>query len=100
MNATQRIIFMSAHEESGLWEVISALAGSSGMRREQALELLKTEIDFMESRSDIYLIRSQRLYDAESCEVLEKKALRALTLDEVEFHESGPFYYVSVGPTV
>lgn len=100
MNATQSLIVQSAHEESGLWEVINELAGQSGISREQAFELLKNEVHFLESRPDIELIRSPRLYvyDSESSEVLEKRVLKALTLDEVEFHESGPFYYVSIGP--
>jgi hypothetical protein len=100
MNSTQSVIVMSAHEESGLWEVISDLAGRSGISREQAFELLKGEVEFLESRPDICLVRTKRLYryDPEICEVLEKDALRALTLDEMEFHESGPFYFLVLGP--
>lgn len=100
MTPTQSLIVQSAHEESGLWEVINELAGGSGISREEAFELLKGEVEFLESRPDIYLIRWRRLYDPESCEVLEKRVLQGLTLGEVEVHEEGPFYYVSIGPTV
>jgi hypothetical protein len=66
------------------------VGGHKRLGRRGAFELLQGEIGFLESRPDIYLIKSQGLYESERCEVVEKKILRALTLDEAEFHEERP----------
>jgi hypothetical protein len=49
---------------------------------------------------EMYLLRSEKLYDSASSQVLDEQLLAGLTLDEVEFHESGPFYYISAGNQV
>ena len=58
------------------------------------------EIDYLIERDDIYFLKSQKLYDEDSCEILDKKILLNLTLDDVEFKQEGPFYYLSFADTI
>ena len=100
MNSVQEAIFVGSREESGIWEVLNDLASSLGISRERAFSLIQDELGFLMARDDIFLIRSDRLYETDGCTVLDAKRLAGLTLDDVEFQEGGPFYYFSNVPTI
>lgn len=100
MNKIQFAIFVGAKEESGIWEVIMDVCGFMGVTKGSAFELIKNEFDFINSHEEIYLVYSEQLYDSENCKVLPKNNLLSLTLFDVEFHEEGPFYYISSFPGI
>lgn len=100
MNSIQDAIFVGSREESGIWEVLNDVAGSLDVSRERAFRLVQNEVSFLLARDDIFLIKSERLYESDGCMVLDPSALAELTLDDVEFSEGGPFYYFSDVPTI
>jgi len=100
MNDIQEEIFWSAKEESGLWEVINVLVALKKVDRQTAFELLQSEIDFINSNAEIYFIYSKKLYDSKTEIVLDKMRIKDLSLHDVEFHEQGPFYYLSNMPGI
>lgn len=100
MNDIQEEIFWGAWEESGLWEIISSIAQIKKVDRQTAFNLLQNEIDFINSNTKIYLIYSKKLYDSKTATVLDKMELKNLTLQDAEFHEQGPFYYLSSVPDI
>lgn len=100
MNTVQEAIFVGSREESGIWEVLNDVATSSGVSRERAFSLVQDEVAFLLARDDIFLIKSLRLYESDGCTVLDPRSLANLTLDDVEFREEGPFYYLSNVPMI
>lgn len=100
MNSIQEAIFIGSREESGIWEVLNDIAGSLGVSREKAFSLVQNEVSFLSEREDIFLIKSERLYESEGCIVLHPMVLANLALDDVEFREEGPFYYFSNVPMI
>ena len=100
VNRLHQIIVHTAHEQSGLWDIVGEISQTFAVDRREAFELLVGAIRFIEADSGIYLIKSDRLYRSESCEVLPKNRLSALRLDDVEFREGGPFYYLSNMPGI
>lgn len=100
MNFIQNQIEALANEEDGIWDLISFVSQEYKISREQALEKIKSEIDYLIERDDIYLLMSQKLFDKNTCKILDKKELLNLTLEDVEFKEEGPFYYLSFADTI
>jgi len=100
MNSIQDAIFVGSREESGIWEVLNDVADSLGVSRERAFSLIQGEVNFLIARDDIFLVKSERLYEANGCIVLDPKALIGLSFDDVEFKEEGPFYYFSNVPMI
>lgn len=100
MNSIQEAIFVGSREESGIWEVLNDVAGSLGISRDRAFSLIQDEVGFLAARDDIFLIKSERLYESDGCTVLDSLTLTNLTLDDVEFREDGPFYYFSDVPMI
>jgi hypothetical protein len=100
MNPTQYAIYIGACEEVEIRIVLFDIAENNNISRSDAFKLLQSEIDFIISRDDIYLIYSERLYDQENCQVIDKNKLKELTIDDVEFNELGPFYYLSNMPSI
>jgi hypothetical protein len=99
-NEIQYALLIGSLEESGIWEILIYIAREEGVDREVAWDLLKSEMAYFQANGEMYLLRSEKLYDSASSQVLDKQLLAGLTLDEVEFHESGPFYYISAAQTV
>jgi len=95
MNVIQKAIIHGSREQSGLWDVISDIATTGGLSRDEAFEGLKHEIAFLESLDDVLLLKSKGLYESRTCEVLGKRDLLSLSRTAVEFRESGPDYYLS-----
>jgi len=95
MNDVRDAIVVGTHEESGIWDVLTDISDSGNVDRAKAFQLLKSEIDFITSSDEIYLVRSKNLYDSSSCKILDKQKLLSLELDDVEFKKEGPFYYIS-----
>ena len=89
-----------ANEEDGIWDLITDVTQEYKISREEALQKIKKEIDYLIERDDIYFLKSKKLYDENTCEVLEKKILLNLTLKDLEFKEDGPFYYLSFANTI
>lgn len=100
MNTVQTAIVQGSREQSGLWDVISDIAASGGLSRGESFERLKRELEFLESRDDIYLLRSAVLYSSHDCEVLDKRELLLLPQSVTEFDSEGPFYYLSNRPSI
>lgn len=100
MNEIEEAIVIGSKEQSGLWEVLNDVASLKKVDRGAAFELVKAQLEFINQRSDIYLIRSTGLYDSDTCTVLDKSKLAALTLRDVEFRSGGPFYYFSHVPGI
>tara|TARA_Y100001951_G_C11031521_1_gene125245 strand:+ start:75 stop:377 length:303 start_codon:yes stop_codon:yes gene_type:complete len=100
MNKIQEAIYVGSREESGIWEVINDIANSLEISRGEAFCLIQKEVNFLRERNDIFLIKSDRLYDSDGCTVLDPRNLRSVTLGDVEFAEKGPFYYFSNLPTI
>ncbi len=98
--ALQGIIVLNALEEEGIWDVVTEVVQKLSVSRLKAFDLIKSEIDFIEATSRVYLIYSKKLYDTVTCKVLDKKELLNLTLEDVEFKEEGPFYYFSSVPEI
>jgi len=99
-NFVQEAIFVSSREESGLWEVLADVIDDMHVSPNEAFELLKGEMDYLQGQDDIFLIYSTKLYDTNTSRVLDKKELLNLTLEDVEFKEEGPFYYFSSVPEI
>lgn len=100
MNKVQEAIFVGSHEESGIWDVLTDISDAMEVDRGAALVLLKGEIDFILNNEEIYLVRSISLYDSDFSEVIEKIHLLGLALNDVDFNEKGPFYYLSNVPGI
>lgn len=100
MNSIQEAIFVGSREESGIWDVLNDVAGSLGVSRERAFSLIQDEVSFLTARDDIFLVKSERLYESDGCTVLDPRMLASLTLDDVEFRQEGPFYYFSNVPMI
>ena len=99
-NFTQFIFLSNSLEEEGLWGAVAELAQIEEVSKSEALQMLKKEIDYFLRHDDMYLIYSEKLYDTATSKVLDKKELLNLTLEDVEFKESGPFYYFSSVPEI
>ena len=97
-NPVQEAIFVGAHEEAGLWEVLIDIVDDMHVDRLTAFELLKEEIDYLLERNDIYLIYSETLTGFEKAEMINKNSILSLELDDIEFHEEGPFYFFFSSP--
>jgi len=93
-NAVQKAIFIGSREEAGLWEVLIDIADEMHIDKIEAFELLKEEIDYLIAQEDIYLIRSEELTGTEKAQMINKKELLNLTLNDAEFNENGPFYFL------
>lgn len=100
MNATQGAIVAGAHEQSGLWDIVSELAGMHRISRREAFGLLQGQLEFIRKRSDVFLVKSTDLYEANGCELLPIGELLTLSIADVEFKEGGPFYYLSNVPGI
>ncbi len=100
MNSIQEAIFVGSKEESGIWEVLNDISDTMKADRETSLQLMKNEIYFILTNDDIFLIKSNKLYDSNSYQVLDKTKLLNLKLTDVEFNEKGPFYYLSDVPAI
>ena len=94
LNRIQYALFVASHEDGEIREVISDITREYGVDREIALELLKSEVDYLLSEEDICLFRSET-QDFPPCQMLDKRTLEQMTLEEIELHEDGPYYYVS-----
>jgi hypothetical protein len=99
-NLVQKAILLNSLEEGGLWEVISYISQDMQTDRKAAFSLIQSEMNYLLSQEDIYLIYSTKLYDTATCRVLDKRDLLNLTLEDVEFKEEGPFYYFSSVPEI
>lgn len=88
-------ILLLANEEDGIWDLVSFISQKYEVLRLEAFEKIQKEIDYLIEREDIYFLKSEKLYDPKTCQVINKKELLNLTLDDVEFREEGPFYYLS-----
>lgn len=95
MTDIEELLCKVAHEQTGLWDVVSEIASMKGVGREEAFSLLQEESQFIKSREDLYILFSWGLYDSMSSRKCEKEILTSLTLGEVEFSERGPYYYLS-----
>jgi hypothetical protein len=95
MTDIQNLIRESAHEQTGLWDIISEIASLKRIDREYAFIAFKDEVPFIESQSDIYFLSSSNLYDTSTSQVLKKKTLKDLKFQDAEFSETGPYYYLS-----
>jgi hypothetical protein len=100
MNDVQKAIFVGAREGSGVWEILNDITNSLDVSRQRAFCLIQNELNFLMARDDIFFIKSEHLYKSDSCSVLNMKTLTNLTLNDVEFKESGPFYYFSNIPAI
>lgn len=100
MNSIQEAILVGSREESGIWEVINDVADSLGISRGLAFSYIKAELNFIIERKDVFLIKSDRLFESDGCVVLESSSLADLLLDDVEFNDNGPFYYFSNVPEI
>ena len=95
MNDIQQAIFVGAQEESGIWEILNDISRIKGISGNDALALIKNEFAFLLSRDDLFLVRSEKLYDSDTCQIIDKRKILELTLADVGFKTEGPFYYFS-----
>ncbi|ROQ28718.1 hypothetical protein [Gallaecimonas pentaromativorans] len=100
MSGVKEAIVTGAHEESGIWDILTDIVDSESVDREEALTMLKDEISFIKERTDVYLIKSDNLYDSDTSVVIKKDELLGLTIEDVEFKVNGPYYYLSNVPGV
>lgn len=101
-NFAQFIFLSNSHEEEGLWDSVMELAQleGGGTTKEQALQLLKDNIDYFLAHDGMYLIYADKPYDTATSKVLDKKELLNLTLQDIEFKENGPSYHFSSVPEI
>lgn len=100
MNLTQKAIFNGSREQSGIWDVITDLCTLSNIKREDAFRKIQGETDFVLTRDDIFFVKSPRLYESLGSFTLDPSFIKRLDLKDVEFNQSGPFYYFSNVPSI
>ena len=99
-NFTQFVFLINSLEEEGLWDSVMELAQLEDVTKEQALQMLKDEINYFLKHDDMYLIYAEKPYDTATSRVLDKTELLNLTLQDVEFKQDGPSYHFSSVPEI
>lgn len=95
MNDIQKIIYWSAKEATGLWDIISEICNKRNVSRISDVDLLKNEIDFIINNNEIFLLQSNKLYDNNAISNIDKNIILKLDYSDFNFRENGIFYYLS-----
>ena len=95
MNDIQEIIYWSAKEATGLWDIVSEIGQKRNISRTSAVDLFKNEIDFIKNNGEIFLLKSDKLYDNHTISNIDKNMILELDYSDFDFHENGLFYYLS-----
>ena len=95
MNDIQEIIYWSAKEATGIWDIISEISQKRNISRNSAVDLFKNEIDFIKNNGEIFLLKSDKLYDNNTISNIDKNMILELDYSNFDFNENGIFYYLS-----
>lgn len=95
MNKLQRTILNNAHEDEYLWVVISDICEIFGCSRTEAFLLLMSEIEFISRRSDVHILKSDRINSPTFIEEIDQKGMKLLTLEDLEYMEGRPVFFIS-----
>ena len=63
--------------------------------RNSAVDLFKNEIDFIKNNDEIFLLKSDKLYDNNTISNIDKNMILELDYSNFDFNENGIFYYLS-----
>lgn len=95
MNDIQEIIYWSAKEATGIWDIISEISQKRNISRNSAVDLFKNEINFIKNNDEIFLLKSDKLYDNNTISNIDKNMILELDYSNFDFNENGIFYHLS-----